>query len=55
MLVAAFVAMGASQAMAATDITEALTEVGTYKTSAIVIGIAIFLFVLGRKVVKRLV
>lgn len=38
----------------ATDIAGVITEVTTYKTSAITLGIAIFLFVIGRRVVAKL-
>jgi len=53
--IGAMLAVTGSAAMAQTDITTALDTVTDYKAAAIVIGIAIFLFVLGRKVVKRLV
>lgn len=40
---------------AATDITEVISDASTYKDSAIVVGIAILLFVIGRRVVRKLV
>jgi hypothetical protein len=48
----AFLAVTAN---AQTDITGVMTSVSGYKDAAIVIGIAILLFVIGRKVVRRLV
>lgn len=52
--VAAITAVAASSAMAeATDIASTINELGTYKTSAMAIGIAVFLFVLGRKLVRK--
>jgi len=51
-----FVLLGSS-AMAAdpTDITGVTTSVQGYVTAAIVVGIAVLLFVLGRKVIRRLI
>jgi len=42
-------------ANAATDIAGVMTDVGGYQTTAMVIGVAVLLFVLGRKIVKKLV
>jgi len=39
---------------AQSDITGVITEVSTYKTAAIVVGVAILLFTLGRAVVRKL-
>jgi vacuolar-type H+-ATPase subunit I/STV1 len=39
----------------ADDISDAVTSVGGYVTSATVIGVAVLLFVLGRKVVRKLI
>lgn len=53
--VAAVLAAASTSAMAeATDIATTITELGTYKTSAMAIGIAVFLFVLGRRLVKKI-
>lgn len=38
-----------------TDIASLITELATYKTSAMVVGVALLLWVLGRKVVRRFV
>lgn len=52
--VAAVLAAASTSAMAeATDIASTITELGTYKTAAMAIGIAVFLFVLGRKLVRK--
>jgi len=42
-------------ANAATDITGVIEDVTSYKDAAIVVGVAILLFVLGRKVVRKLI
>ena len=44
-----------SSAMAQTDISGVTTAVSGYKDAAIVVGIAILLFVIGRKVVRKLI
>jgi len=41
-------------ANAQTDITGVIDSLTTYKTAAIVVGVAILLFVLGRRVVSKL-
>lgn len=51
LLVALFGMVGSASAQ--TDITGVISEIDTYKDLAIVIAIAILLFVLGRKVVRR--
>lgn len=38
-----------------TDIDGVITNLGTYKTAAMVVGIALLLWVLGRRVVKKFV
>lgn len=43
------------KADAPTDIGGVITELGTYKTAAIAIGIALLLWILGRRVVKRFI
>jgi len=54
-LMLAFVAlMSAVPASAQTDITGVIDAVDGYRTEAIVVGIAILLFVLGRSVVRKL-
>lgn len=46
----------ANQANAApTDITGVITELSGYFDAAMVVGIAVFLFVLGRRIVRRTV
>lgn len=42
-------------ASAATDIAGVITDVTDYKDDAILVGIAIVLFIIGRKVVKKLI
>jgi len=39
---------------AATDITGVISDASTYKDSLIVVAIAVLLFVIGRKLVRRL-
>lgn len=51
----AVMALGAmTPAFAQSDITGVITEVSGYKTAAIVVGVAILLFTLGRAVVRKL-
>lgn len=45
----------AAAANAATDITGVITDVDGYMDAAIVVGIAILLFVIGRRVVQKLI
>jgi len=40
---------------AATDIDGVISDVSGYKDAAIVVGIAVLLFVLGRRIVRKLV
>jgi len=40
---------------AQTDITDVISDVTGYKTAAIAVGIAILLFLIGRKVVRKLI
>jgi len=47
-------ALFANVASAQTDITGVIDAVDGYRTEAIVVGIAILLFVLGRSVVRKL-
>lgn len=59
-VVAVAVAVGivtlcATPAMAATDITGVVSDVSGYQAAAAVVGIAVLLFVLGRKVIRRLI
>lgn len=54
-LLATALLLGASAVQAATDITEVTTEVSGYKDAAIVVGVAILLFVIGRRVVRKLI
>jgi len=51
----ALVAMivGTMSASAQTDIAQVLTTVDNYQTTAVGIGIAILLFVIGRRVIKK--
>jgi len=42
-------------AQAATDITGVITEISGYMDAAIVVGVGVLLFVLGRRVIKKLV
>jgi len=44
-----------SALFAATDITGVISDVSDYKDAAIVVGIAVLLFVLGRRIVRKLV
>jgi len=54
-LMAGLLAVGAMAANAQTDITGVTTSVSGYVTAATTIGIAVLLFVLGRKVVRKLI
>jgi len=45
----------AASANAATDITGVISDVSGYMDAAIVVGIAVLLFVVGRKVVRKLI
>jgi len=54
-LVAVLVLGSVVAANASTDLTSAIEAVSAYMDSAIVIGIAILLFTLGRRVVRKLV
>ncbi|WP_174834712.1 hypothetical protein [Staphylococcus aureus] len=54
-LLAFLAVMIAASAQAASDITGALSSVSGYVDAAITIGITVLLFVLGRKVVSKLV
>lgn len=47
--------LGTFAASAATDIAGVITDVSDYKDDAILVGVAIVLFIIGRKVVKKLV
>lgn len=48
-------AAGLATSQAATDITGVISDVSDYKDSAIVVGVAVLLFVLGRRVIRKLV
>jgi len=48
------VALSGSPLFAATDIDGVISDVSGYQTAATVIGIAVLLFVLGRKVIRKL-
>lgn len=45
----------AATSQAATDITGVINDVSGYADAAIVVGVTVVLFVLGRRVIKRLV
>ncbi|HEV2210251.1 MAG TPA: hypothetical protein VG167_15850 [Verrucomicrobiae bacterium] len=42
-------------AFAQTDVTGVITAASGYQTAAVVVGIAVLLFVIGRKVVRKLI
>lgn len=46
---------GTLAASAATDITGVVSDVSGYMDAAIVVGVAVLLFVIGRKVVRKLI
>lgn len=55
-LIGAFIAMaGTNAAMAAdpTDIGGVITELGVFKTGAIALGVALLLWTLGRRLVRK--
>jgi len=54
-LAIAALALAATPVFAATDITGVISDVSGYMTAAVTVGIAVLLFVLGRKVVRKLV
>jgi len=48
-------AVGALNASAQTNIEQVTTAVSGYVTAATAVGVAVLLFVLGRKVIRRLI
>lgn len=55
-LAGAFLGVTGYSAMAeATDIASTITELGTYKTAGMAIGVALLLWVLGKRLVKKTV
>jgi len=54
-LVAFVSALFSATAQAATDITGVINDVEGYMDAAIVVGVAVLLFVLGRKVIRKLI
>ena len=54
-LIAMLVMAGGTAAQAATDIDGVVSDVSGYADAAIVVGITVVLFVIGRRVIKRLI
>jgi len=52
---AALLLVGTLAASAQTDIAQVTTTVSSYVTAATTVGIAVLLFVLGRKVIRKLI
>jgi len=55
LLLAGLLATGVMSANAQSDITGVTTSVSGYVTAATAVGIAVLLFVLGRKVIRKLI
>jgi hypothetical protein len=45
----------AAHAQASDQITTTISSVSTYETAAVAVGVAVLLFVIGRKVVRKLI
>lgn len=53
-LAGAFLAMTGATAFAQSDITGVVDTLDTYRTSAMAVGVAVLLFVLGRSIVRKI-